>query len=105
MKTKQREWVVRNRDKVNATAARWRRNNPERYAYAAQKNSAKARGIEWCFTFSEWLEWWGTDYAKRGCTKGSLVMARHGDVGAYEPSNVSKCDHGENAGDARRSKA
>jgi len=62
-------------------------------AYHNQKVAAKRNGIKMLFTFDEWIEWWqhhlGPDWqTKRGCHQGQYVMARTGDKGYYEPSNV-----------------
>lgn len=65
-------------------------------AYERQKGSAKHRNIEWKFTYEDWLSWWGTDIDKRGRGRGKLCMARKGDVGPYNPSNVYKATHEEN---------
>lgn len=67
----------------------------ERAAWRGQRNNAKDRGIEFSFTYEEWIAWWeaelGSDwFRKRGCKKGQFVMARHLDKGAYTPGNV-KC--------------
>ncbi|KKL09255.1 hypothetical protein LCGC14_2567650, partial [marine sediment metagenome] len=39
----------------------WRAVHPERYAYRTQLNNATRRGIEFLFTFEEWVTWWGDD--------------------------------------------
>jgi hypothetical protein len=65
--------------------------------YRAQKNGAKARGIDWHFTYEEWIEWWGDDITKRGRKGPDLVMARKGDTGPYHPDNCKKITHRENA--------
>ena len=61
-----------------------------RNAYSFQKSNAKARGIEWTFTFETWLAWWGDDIQRRGQGHDKLQMQRIGDAGAYEPGNVRK---------------
>lgn len=66
-----------------------------RELYVTARNSAKARGIEFHFSFEEWIGWWeqqiGPDWqTKRGCKKGQFVMARYKDKGPYVPWNV-KC--------------
>ena len=73
-------------------------------AYNSQKSGAKKRGIEWNFNFESWLDWWGDDIHKRGRSKGCLVMARTGDVGAYQPDNVRKTTHEENIIEAKLGK-
>ena len=65
-------------------------------AYHDQKAAAKKRGIEWQFTYTVWLEWWGDDFASRGKGRGKLCMARKNDTGPYHPDNVFKCLYEEN---------
>lgn len=67
-----------------------------------QRTSAKIRGIDFNFSFNEWLEWWGDDFALRGCKKGQLVMARNNDTGPYHPDNVYKQECGANTGEMRK---
>jgi len=62
----------------------------KRQAYANQKRNASQRGITWNFTLSEWIEWWGDDFALRSNKSDGLVMARINDTGPYEPDNVLK---------------
>lgn len=62
-------------------------------AYWDQRRSAEKRGVGWCFTFKEWVNWWeanlGPDWFRlRGHKTGQYVMARNGDKGPYERSNV-----------------
>jgi hypothetical protein len=59
-----------------------------RRAYARHKNIAKFRGIEWDFTFEEWLEVWGDKIKERGRGSDQLCMARKGDEGPYAIWNV-----------------
>lgn len=75
---------------------RWRLKNKQRSAYLDQKNNAQKRGIDFLFSFDEWVEWWGDDFDKRGCKLGELVMARAGDCGPYSPANVHKATCSEN---------
>ena len=65
-------------------------------AYASQRKAAENRGIDWQFTYEEWVNWWGDDFDKRGKSSESLVMARKGDVGPYHPDNVDKKTAAEN---------
>ena len=65
-----------------------------------QRRNALQRGIEWQFTFEEWLDWWGDEIEKRGRRKGQLVMARFNDEGPYHPSNVRKAMCSENCSEA-----
>lgn len=73
-----------------------------RDAYFAQKSKAAARGIEWHFTFDEWLELWKSSgkFHLRGRGLGRYCMARHGDVGPYTLWNVSIVGWSTNAKDA-----
>ena len=65
--------------------------------YSCQKSKAKERGIEWKFTFEEWWALWEPRWAERGCGKDRLVMARYGDSGPYETTNVRICSLSENS--------
>ena len=76
----------------------------KRHAYTVQRIGAKRRGIDWQFTYEEWLAWWGDDFDKRGIRKGELCMARYNDVGAYHPNNVRKATHEENVIEAMKGK-
>lgn len=69
------------------------------WAYASQRQSAKARGILWSITFPEWIEIWRRSgrLLERGCGKNKYCMARIGDVGAYEVGNVLIKTNAENA--------
>jgi hypothetical protein len=64
--------------------------------FKSQRNGAAARGIDWQFTYDEWVAWWGDDIKYRGNTKNNLVMARYGDTGPYHPDNVYKAKMYEN---------
>lgn len=75
---------------------KWRRKNKHRSAYLDQKNNASSRGVEFLFSYDEWLEWWGDDVDLRGCRLGQLVMARNGDIGPYHPDNCHKVTCSEN---------
>ena len=53
----------------------------------------KQRGIEFNFTYEEWVAWWikhlGPNwFEKRGNCAGQYVMARKGDEGPYSVENV-----------------
>jgi hypothetical protein len=67
----------------------------EKKAFREHKNGAKRRGIEFCFTFEEWVNWWEINLGptwlqKRGIRLGQYCMARNNDLGPYHPDNV-KC--------------
>lgn len=66
------------------------------YKFKAQRQRSIQRGIDWQFTFDEWVAWWGDDIKDRGNTKNKLVMARYGDTGPYHPNNVYKAKMHEN---------
>ena len=78
-------------------AKRWQADNPKKAAYNYQKAAANRRGIEWCFSFDEWVEWWGSDFDRRGSFAGGLVMARFGDSAPYSVENCYKCTMAENS--------
>lgn len=61
-----------------------------RAAYSVQRSRAAQRGIEWLFTFDEWVEVWRNSgrLSERGRGRGRYVMARRGDVGPYSVANV-----------------
>ena len=80
----------------------WRERNPQRLAYAQQKDNASKRGISWDFSFDTWIKFWGGDIDKRGCTENDLVCARHGDVGPYSPENCFKQTSQANASEGSR---
>lgn len=64
--------------------------------FLTQRANARSRDIEWCLTFEQWRDWWlQTGHLdERGRLRGQWVMARPGDVGAYELSNI-KCVRAE----------
>lgn len=64
-----------------------------RVAWNDQKKSAIKRGVEWHFTFEQWVIWWeaylGSNWFRlRGHKTGQYVMARNGDTGPYKIGNV-----------------
>ncbi len=73
-------------------------------AFKSQRGSAIKRGIDFQFTYEEWINWWGDDIVYRGQGRDKLVMARHGDIGPYHPDNCKKITHSENTieGNKRR---
>lgn len=61
--------------------------------YHQQRGVAKARNIDFQFTFEEWVSWWeanlGPDWMKlRGRRRDQFVMSRCNDVGPYVGWNV-----------------
>jgi sugar/nucleoside kinase (ribokinase family) len=86
-----------NKDSIKAKDAKWREDNPERWAYLMQRQHAKERGIDFDFDFDTWTAWWGDDFVDRGDQPHQLVMARVGDEGPYHPENVYKSTALDNA--------
>jgi hypothetical protein len=62
------------------------------------KYSAKIRGIEFLFSFEEWLTTWleSSHFEERGQGAGKFCMARKGDVGPYSKENVRIITNAEN---------
>ncbi len=58
--------------------------------FYVQMRYAKRRGIEWYFTFDEWMKLWKDSghWHERGYRRGQYVMARIGDKGPYKAKNV-----------------
>ena len=58
--------------------------------FCVQRASAKERGIEFKLSYVEWETWWRDSghYDERGKGTGKYVMARKGDIGAYELGNI-----------------
>lgn len=80
-----------------------RRRSTLRDAFRNQRRRAAERGIEWRFTFDEWLRLWvdSGHLGQRGRGRGCYVMARRGDSGPYAAGNVSIQLYEENARDCR----
>jgi len=74
----------------------WNRDNPIHRAFIVQRTNANARGIAFCLSYAEWLEWWGADIKLRGCHSGDLCMCRIGDTGSYEVGNIYKATMAQN---------
>jgi hypothetical protein len=72
-------------------------------AYEKQRTAAGLRGIGWEFTPETWMRVWlqSGHLDERGVGTGRFVMARHGDVGPYSPSNVEIVPFEVNARDSR----
>jgi len=66
-------------------------------AFHSQRQNAISRGIEWNLKLWDWWRIWQTSgkWDVRGRTRGSYVMCRFGDTGAYEVGNVyiATCSH------------
>lgn len=76
-------------------------------AFSSHKWRAKDRGIEFCFTFKEWVLWWkqnlGPDWHRlRGNKWNSFVMARKSDRGPYCLDNVECITNRQNNLDQAR---
>ena len=63
-----------------------------------QRKQARNRGIEFLFSFEEWMKIWIESgfWHERGCHKGQYVMARNGDKGPYAPWNIEIITSEEN---------
>src|SRR5690348_2149718 len=75
--------------------------------FEVAKIHARERGIEFLFTYQEWITWWefhlGPDWLKlRGKLKHQYCMARKGDTGPYHPDNVECKTVSENCSDKFR---
>lgn len=74
---------------------KYRMNNPDKvpytktpkHAYSQHRSNAKARGIEWEFTFEEWWAMWEPHFWNRGNKKWMFHMCRYRDRGPYSPGN------------------
>lgn len=78
-----------------------------RRQFNTQKSTAAQRGIEWQFTFEEWMCFWGDDIDRRGTGHDKLCMQRFHDKGPYHPLNVKKgyaMENAKTAGVLKRSK-
>lgn len=69
-----------------------------RDVYRDQKHQAEIRGIPFLLSYEQWLEIWleSGHWHERGCKKGQYVMARYGDTGPYERTNVKIITHADN---------
>lgn len=90
------DFVARKRENLR----RWREQNKARNGYIDQKANAKKRGIDFLFSYEEWLDWWGDDISRRFRRSEGLVMARYNDSGPYHPDNVFKQTLGDNSREA-----
>ena len=66
--------------------------------FLTQKTNAKRRGIEFQFSFNEWLNVWESSgkLKYRGRNHGKYCMARYNDCGPYAIGNVKIILHTEN---------
>lgn len=70
-----------------------------RKAYNSQKHTSDKRGIQFLFSYNQWIAWWKSQlgpnwFELRGPKQGHFVMARNGDTGPYVEWNV-KCVRAE----------
>jgi len=72
---------------------------PYNNQYHNHKARSKRRGIDFQFSYDEWMAWWGNDIINRGRNAGQLVMARTNDTGPYHPNNVYKTTVEQNVSD------
>ena len=72
--------------------------------YHQHKGKATARGVPFLLTFDEWWDIWQVSgkWEQRGRLQHQYVMARYGDQGPYERSNVRICLAGENTDEMRQ---
>jgi hypothetical protein len=89
-------YYQKNKERIKAKDAKWREENPERWAYLMHKQHSKERGIDFQFDYDDWIKWWGDDFDNRGTHDGQIVMARYEDSGPYHPDNVFKATGAEN---------
>lgn len=73
-----------------ATHGGFKRGETPLRQFQVHRASAKHRGIEFNLTFEQWEQWWKDSghYHERGKARGEYVMARKGDLGAYELGNI-----------------
>lgn len=83
----------------------WRKKNPKLNAYYQHKSTAKARGIEFLFTFEEWRAMWEPYWENRGLGSDEFCMCRNGDIGPYSPENCRIDTHRNNKKEYRESKS
>jgi len=86
-------WANANRERRRETYRKRNARNPEWRAFIKHRSVAKQRGIEFLFTFEEWIAIWRDSgrWTERGCRKGQYCMARFGDKGPYATGNVRIC--------------
>lgn len=90
------DWYQDNKEMVKARTAAWAKAHPKRRAFSCAKKDAKKRGLEFLMTRTEWVNWWGDDYAYRGNKPDDLNMCRYDDEGPYRIGNIYKASKSEN---------
>ncbi len=80
------------------------RNDRLERAYKNQRVCAFNRGIEWQFTYGEWLAVWVASgrLMERGNRGNQYVMCRRGDAGPYSADNVEILTASQNLSDSHR---
>jgi hypothetical protein len=75
-----------------------------RRSFTSQASAARKRGIQFLLTYEEWLHIWQKSgrLGERGRLPGQYCMARFGDAGSYELSNVRICLVEENHAERNR---
>lgn len=96
MNAQSRLWREQNKEQHTRLTQKWCVTHPKRYAYLNQRGHAKARGIAFNLTFTEWVGFWGADFSRRGRRGSDLVMARYEDSGPYQVGNIYKATKSEN---------
>lgn len=93
-----RDLYAANPEKARERMVKWQTKNATRVAYNAHKMGAKRRNIAFLLTFDEWLTIWSESgkLSQRGRGSNQYCMARFGDAGPYEISNVRICTNWEN---------
>jgi hypothetical protein len=90
-------------DTMKKTDIRW--NNPYYKKFYAHQRRARNRGIDFLFTFEEWLEAWGDKINLMGRGSTKYCMARNGpDIGPYAPWNVRIITNAENISEGNKGK-
>lgn len=95
-------YALANPDEVRAAKRAYKRTPKGRFA--AHKRRAKLKGIPFLMTFDQWWALWAPHWDKRGVGRGSMVMARNGDIGAYEVGNVRITTNEANISEAHKGK-
>lgn len=77
--------------------------------FHSAKSNAKARGIEFSFTFMGWVTWWEANLGKnwlkkRGASPDQYCMARLGDEGPYRADNVQCITNRQNCSDRSKNR-
>lgn len=73
-----------------------------RRPFTQQRYNARARGIEWRFSFGDWCRLWlaSGKWKERGRGAANCCMSRNNDCGAYKLGNVSIKSNSDNGREA-----